>query len=116
MNNQFSLLNTKGLDISNPATFESFVTQAKQLQNLLENAWGQVEEQMLNHNVKSIKGDWGSLTIAERKSWKATGDLPPRFYKQTLDTTKLNFMLNHGDTLPEAVEMKTTQYLTKRIK
>lgn len=114
-NQEFNLLTTKGIKLDNPATFESFVKQAKELQNILEEAWGAVEQKMLDHDVKSIKGDWGSLTIAERKNWK--GDkLPPRFYKQVLNTAKLNSMLKLGEKLPKGASYTTSQYLTKKIK
>lgn len=110
-----NLLTTKGIKLNKPETFESFVKQAKELQNVLEDAWTQIEDQMLKHNVTSIKGEWGSLSIAERKNWK--GDkLPPRFYKQTLNTAKLNSMLKLGEKLPKGASYTTTQYLTKKIK
>jgi hypothetical protein len=110
------IINTKGLDISKPKSFAEFVELAKELQGQLDLAWGVVEQQMLDRNVKSLKGDWGSATIGERKNWKATTELPPRFYKKSLDTSKLNFMLGHGDTLPAGAEFTTKQYLTKRVK
>jgi hypothetical protein len=110
------VITTTNLDISKPASFADFVTLAKTLQNELDAAWGIVEQQMLDRDITQLKGEWGTVSIGERKNWKATGQLPPRFYKQTLDTTKLNFMLSHGDTLPAGVDYSVKQYLTKRIK
>lgn len=115
MSNQLSIINTKGLDISKPKQFAEFVEQAKALQNVLEEAWGIVEQQMLDRNVKQVKGDWGTLSIAERRNWKVTGNLPPRFYKQTVDTSKLNFMQAHGEKLPKGVVMSKSKYMTKKL-
>jgi hypothetical protein len=114
--NQELTINTKGLDISKPAQFAQFVAQAQALQNTIEEAWGVVEQQMLDRNVKQVKGDWGSLSIGTRRNWKVEGQLPPRFYKQTIDTAKLNFMQGRGEKLPKNAKLTTTKYLTKRLK
>lgn len=71
--------------------------------------WKALEAYMIDNDIKDIY----NLTIAEKKVWKAEGQLPPRFYKQTLDTSRLNFAFTHGDTLPKNVGFTTTQYLTK---
>ena len=115
MNNQLTTINTKKLDISKPAQFADFVAQAKALQNVLEEAWGIVEQQMLDRDVKQLKGDWGTISIAERRNWKVVGNLPPRFYKQTVDTAKLNFLQKNGDKLPKGAVMSTSKYMTKKI-
>jgi hypothetical protein len=113
--NQLTTINTKGLDISKPKQFAEFVAQAQALSNVLEEAWGIVEQQMLERNVKQVKGDWGTLSIAERRNWKVTGQLPPRFYKQVVDTSKLNFMQAHGEKLPKGVSMSKSKYITKKL-
>lgn len=108
-------INTKGLDISKAKQFAEFVEQAKTLQNAIEEAWGVVEQQMLDRNVKQLKGDWGTLSIAERRNWKVEGTLPPRFYKQTVDTSKLNFLQKNGEKLPKGAIMSTSKFLTKKL-
>lgn len=113
--NQLTTINTKGLDISKPKQFAEFVAQAQALSNLLEEAWGVVEQQMLDRNVKQVKGDWGTLSIAERRNWKVEGTLPPRFYKQTVDTAKLNFLQGRGEKVPKNAKLSMTKYLTKKL-
>jgi len=103
-------------DIKNKSEkFLAALQTAKALQSDLEAFWQLIEDEMKNHSIQSIKGSWGSLSIAERKNWKAT-NLPPRFYKQTLDTARLNSMYKLGDKLPEGASFTTSQYLSKRIK
>lgn len=111
-----SIINTKGLDISKPSDFAKFVALAQEFQGQIDAAWGLVEEQMQNRNIQKIAGDWGTISMAERKNWKATKQLPPRFYKQTLDTAKLNFLNKAGEKLPEGAEYTTTSYISKRFK
>lgn len=113
--NQLTTINTKALDISKPKQFAEFVSQAQALANVLEEAWGIVEQQMLDRNVKQVKGDWGTLSIAERRNWKITGNLPPRFYKQTVDTAKLNFLQGRGEKLPKGATLTKTKYITKKL-
>lgn len=110
-----AVLNLKGLDISKQTEFSTFVKQAKALQSQLDAAWALVDQQMKSRGISQVKGDWGTLSQAERKTWKADDTLPPRFYKQVLDTSKLNFMLTHGDVLPEGLELKVTKYLVRKV-
>jgi hypothetical protein len=116
MKSNNSIINTKGLDITKPNQFADIVAQAKDLQGQLEAFWGAVEQQMLEKGISNLKGDFGSISVAERKTWKATKQLPPRYYKQVLDTSKLNFLFKAGEKLPEGAEYSTSQYITKRLK
>jgi hypothetical protein len=88
---------------------------AKMLEDDLKDFYAHIEEQMVEHDITSIKGDWGHLTLATRKNWQ--GDkLPPRFYKQVLDTTKLNLLHKAGERLPSGASFTESRYLSKRIK
>jgi hypothetical protein len=111
-----SLINLQDVDITKPEQFAKFVAAAKEIQGQLDAAWGYVEQSMLDGNVTQLKGEWGTVSLAERKNWKATTVLPPRYYKQTLDTAKLNFLYKAGEQLPAGAEFTTSQYITKRIK
>ena len=72
---------------------------------------------MIEHDIKSLKGDWGSLTIAERTNFKVDLDnLPTKFVKKVADTTKIATAYKLDGKLPKGVETSTTKYLTKRIK
>ena len=96
--------------------FTEQMTAAKGLESQLKEFWKGVEAQMIDKNIKSIKGDWGSLTIAERLNWKTTEELPAKFYKKVVDTTKLNATFRlEGKEIKGAIH-STSQYLMKRIK
>lgn len=113
--NQLTTINIKGVDISKAKQLAGLIEQANAAANVLEDFWGVVEQQMLDRNVKQVKGDWGTLSIAERRNWKVEGTLPPRFYKQTVDTAKLNFIEARGEKLPKGVSMSKSKYLTKKL-
>lgn len=65
---------------------------------------------------KTMKGDWGSLTVGERKTWKVAHELPEEYYKKTLDTTKLTEMYANDKPFPDGVDFTVTPYLTKKLK
>lgn len=101
--------------------FKEFIAKQAQLrdaQSKSSEIWKRIESQMIDNNIKSIKGDWGSITIAERDNFKASNlELVPRkFIKKTLDTTKISQFYKLEDKLPAGVEHTTSKYLTKRLK
>lgn len=75
----------------------------------LKDVWKALEAYMLENDIK----DLDVLTIAEGRAWKVTGTIPPRFYKQVLDTTELNHLFKTGKKLPKGVSCVPTKYLTK---
>lgn len=95
------------------ASLESEVANMMAIKEAFDKEWKAtfkaLETYMIDNNLKTLY----NLTIAEKKTWKATNQLPPRFYKQTLDTSRINFMFEHGDKLPKGVSFTTKQYLTK---
>jgi hypothetical protein len=103
-------------DITNKtARFIRALQTAKTLEAELQSFYEHIQAEMAVTGVTKLSGDWGSLTLATRKTWKAT-KLPPRFYKQTLDTTKLNFLYKSGENLPSGASFTKTNYLSKRLK
>lgn len=99
------------------ANFETKVKEMKAAEDDLKATWKQVEAVMIENDIKSVKGDWGSITIAERQNFKGNvEDVPPKFIKKTLDTTKIATYYTLEGKLPKGVERSTTKYLTKRIK
>jgi hypothetical protein len=88
---------------------KDFMELKSSIEGELKATWNALQDYMLDNDIKTIE----NLTIAEKKTWKAERQLPPRFYKQTLDTSRLTFMLEHGDALPKGVAFKTSKYLTK---
>lgn len=71
--------------------------------------WKAIESYMIENDIKDIY----NLTIAEKKTWKVDGTLPPRFYKQVLDTSELNHLFEKGRKLPANVSFVKKPYLTK---
>lgn len=111
-----SLERGKAGNLAENAAFADFLTIQSQLVSEIEAVWGVVFEKMDEYDITQIKGSWGSLSMAERKNWKADKPLPARFYKQVLDTTKLSLLDKAGEKLPKGAFYTTTKFLQKRIK
>lgn len=93
------------------------IARLKETQDKLNAEWKQVEEVMITNDIKSIKGEWGSLTIAERLNWKVDFDqLPKKFIKKVADTKKISDSFRLEGKPPKGAEPSYTKYLTKRIK
>jgi hypothetical protein len=108
------------------ATLEQQLSQNEQFRNFMqlkktvdEQAtlfWSSVESQMIQHDIKSIKGDWGSVTIAEKLKWDTSDELPAKFYKKTVDTKKLSDTYKLEGKAPKGATPSYIKYLTRRIK
>lgn len=116
--NEISIINTKAIDITKPEQFAQFVQQAKALQNVLEEAWGTVEQQMLDHNVNKLDGKWGSITITHPELLTITDArlLDTAMTKPALDTKKVHGYVEVFGELPAGVGTRTIKKFTKRIK
>lgn len=95
--------------------FTQALRTATILEAELQAFYAHIQAEMEQHSIQSVKGHWGHLTLAKRKNWNGT-NLPPRFYKKVLDTTKLNYLYKANETLPKGVSFTETTYLSKRIK
>lgn len=111
-----SLSRGKAGNLAENAAFADFLTIQSQLISEIEAVWGVIFEKMDEYDITQIKGSFGSLSMAERKNWKADKPLPARFYKQVLDTSKLNLLDKAGEKLPKGAFFTTTRFLQKRIK
>lgn len=97
--------------------FVAFLEAQDKAKKQIADYWAQIEKQMLDSNVKSIKGDWGSITIAERNTFAIDEEtLAPRYFKRVPDTTKINTLFKLENKLPAGVTRGVTRYITKRIK
>lgn len=104
-------------ELSKNEVFQTFLKKQKEAQAQISQTWKDIEQQMIDHDVKSIKGEWGSITIAERTNYQADLDqLPSKFIKKVADTKKIATYAQLEDKLPKGVTISTTKYLTKRIK
>jgi len=104
--------------VSNNPQFTAFLQKQKDFQTKSNLYWKAIEDQMIKNNIKSIKGDWGSLTIAERTYYKAEdlSKVPAKFLKKELDTTKVGAQVKLSGELPKGVTSSLTLSLQKRIK
>ena len=115
---ELTTINTNTLDISKPAQFAEFVAQAKALSNVLEEAWGVVEQQMLDRNVTELTGAWGKVSFqpAELLVVADATLLDPGVVKPALDTTKVRAYRELMGELPAGVATKNITKFVKRIK
>ncbi len=99
------------------ADIQQKIAILKEAQKEIDATWKQVKDVMIQHDIKSIKGDWGSITIAERQNFMANMEvLPSKFIKKEINSTKVAKFYALEGKLPKGVERTTTKYLTKRIK
>lgn len=92
------------------------VAALKAAQQQIDGTWEAVKATMVAHNVKSIKGSYGSITIAERTTFETTIDLPDDFKKLVPDTKKIGTHYALYGEAPAGARPVTTRYLTKRLK
>lgn len=96
---------------------ESKLQELKSAQQAIDDTWEQVKEVMIANDVKSIKGDWGSITIAERINWEYDpSTLQPKFFKKVVDTKRLTDTFRLEGKEPKGATAKYVKYLTRRIK
>ena len=96
--------------------FVKFTKLQKEVSEQSQKIWKQIETSMINNNVKSVKGDFGSITIAERLDWSTNDELPAKFYKKIVDKKKLSDTFRLEGKAPKGAEPRYSKYLTKRLK
>jgi hypothetical protein len=99
----------------NPA-FKQFLELQKKVQEQSTKMWTYVEEKMIENDIKQLKGDFGTITIAERLNWKTTDELPSKFYKKVVDTKKLSDTFRLEGKAPKGAAPSYTKYISKRLK
>ena len=103
-------------EIMQDEKFRAFLTKQKEVTNQISAFWKELETQMIDKDIKSIKGDWGTITIAERLNWTTDETLPAKFYKKVVDTKRISDTFRLEGKAPKGAIISTTKYLTKRIK
>jgi hypothetical protein len=105
-------------ELAEDPRFREFLQKQKTVKENITAFWKNIEEQMLAHDIKSIKGEWGSITIAERLNWDfdPLTPLPPKFYKKVADTTLISHEYRLTGKPPKGATPRISKYLTKRIK
>lgn len=110
-----SLARGKAGNLAENAAFLDFLRIQQEMTTEFEKTWEVVKDRMEQYDIKSIKGDWGHITMAQRKTY--SGAAAPRFMKKVLDTDKIKaYVTLHKGNLPEGVSLKATLYLQKKIK
>lgn len=98
--------------------FRSFLELQKTVNAKVAEVWKKVEQQMLDNNVKAVKGDWGSLTIVEKDYFKVPDidELPRKFIVKSPNDKMIRAAFKLEGKLPKGVEKTTTKYLMKKLK
>lgn len=97
--------------------FQQFINFQKSTQSKISLIWKTIEDEMINRDIKSVKGDWGSVTICERVSFDIDVDLlPAKYIKKVPDTTKIGQAFKLEGKPVKGTTPKYTKYIMKRIK
>ena len=98
--------------------FKRFIELKKEFNEQSASVWREVEKTMLDNDIKSVKGDWGSVTIAERMNWQIDDieAIPKKFIKKVVDTKKLSDTYRLENKPIKGATPAYSKYLTKRLK
>lgn len=96
--------------------FRDFMLHKKLVDAKLAEFWKQLETKMIETDTKSIKGLWGSVTLAEKLSWHTDDSLPSKFYKKAVDSKELSDTYRLDGKAPKGATPTYTKYLVKRFK
>ena len=97
--------------------FRQFIEMQKSFQEQSTTIWKNVELTMINNDIKSIKGEWGSVTIVEKTGFDIIPEeLPIKFMKRVPDVKKIGDTYKLEGKLPKGATVRNTKYLMKRFK
>ena len=97
--------------------FAKFLEMQKQVNDKASEVWKIVETTMIEHDIKQLKGDFGTITIAERQNWTIDEEvLPAKFFKKVVNTTKITDTFRLEGKAPKGCTPSTSKYITKRLK
>lgn len=96
--------------------FKNFLDLQKEVNEASTRVWKTVETLMIENDIKQLKGEFGTVTLAERLNWLTTDELPSKFYKKVVDTGKLSAAFRLEGKAPKGAVPNYTKYLTKRLK
>jgi len=101
----------------NSDEFQRFIKLQKDINAKAAELWKQIEAAMIEKGVKSVKGDFGSVTIAERTDFDVDIlTLQPKFFSKVPNMTKIRGTYNLEGSAPKGVTARTKLYLTKKLK
>lgn len=98
--------------------FRAFLEMQRNTKKQIEDTFKVIMDQMVKYGVKSIKNDWGSITLATRQTVKAdVSKLPPELTKVVPDDKKIRANYDLTGELPDGAEIVTSApYLVKKFK
>lgn len=88
----------------------------KELEKDLDAEWKKLQSAMEANDVTKIDGEWGSITLANRKNYVYNEDIAPEFLKEVIDTTKVSAHVTLTGEVPKGVAQSETKYLVKKFK
>lgn len=104
-------------ELESSPQFAAFLEAQKQFREVEANVWKNVEQVMMTNNIKSIKTDKLTLSIATRTSYDIDLDLlPKKFIKRVPDTTKIATAHKLNGEPVKGTSPRYTNYLVKRFK
>lgn len=107
-------------DYTVPKEIEKKILTAIELKKELEQYEKEIKEQltkaMIENDVYSIKNDSYTVTLATRTTLKATGEIPKKYQKITLDSSKAGIDYKLYGEVPEGLTKSETKYITWRAK
>ncbi len=110
-------LATMEAELQKVELFQKYLKLSKELPAQLEQFWDQVKQHMEESNIKSVRGEWGSITLAERVSFDINEkELLPEYFKKVPNTKKIGDDFRLEGEPPIGATPKYTRYLVKRIK
>lgn len=95
--------------------FAMFLEAQKAFNEYQAQVWTGIQKEMIENDIRSIKTDKITLTIATRTSYDIDETvLPAKFWKKVPDTTKIATSHKLEGKPVKGTTPKQTQYLTKR--
>lgn len=95
--------------------FAMFLQAQKDFNDYQATVWKNIEQQMIDNGIRSIKTDTVTLTIATRTSYDIDEEqLPAKFWKKVPDTTKISGTHKLEGKPVKGTTPKEKQYLTRR--
>lgn len=97
--------------------FRALRDQQDLINTKMAELWKNVETVMIDNDIKSVKGDWGSLTIVERTDFDIDyAELPAKFFKKVVDTTKISGTYKLEGKAPKGATPKIHRHIMKKLK
>lgn len=96
--------------------FKKFLDLQKAVNAKADEVWSKVQTAMEDGNIKTLKGDFGTISLAERLNWSTDDSLPEEFYKKAVDTKRISDWYRLMGDAPQGAKMSTTRYLIKKLK